>query len=598
MPSKRKRPTQNVDNKNEDSDLSTPVPNKKKKKAPYDPIEICQDLYETIRNYKTEDGRLLCEAFIRAPKRRTAADYYDVVSTPIDLLKIQQKLKTDEYDDLEQFAADIELMVNNTKAYYRKSSQEYKDACDLWEIFQATRNELISEVFGDPSPAPSMPMATPTATTSVVSMPTPPTPQPPISCAAAAAAAATAAVAAAAAESAAAAAAATAAASASAPPSGGTGANMTPGPERRRSARKNQMEAVGGSGGGGGGAGVVMGGVGGGVGMVGTVVGSGVQAQAQRGGGGGGDDEDMEDDEEDDEMSKDGVSLLASAATPTSHAQPSVAAGIATTMGTPSATSTPTTTTEHVLSNEDALEINQLYTAIITAKDGERDISEVFQRLPPRSKYPKYYEIIKDPIDLKLIAQRIQEDYYTSVTSLEKDLLLMIKNAKTFNEPRSQVYRDAVALRKLIMNRKHESDVRKAVKSSARIRELQNIQKHCLKDQCETESDLSSWQGSTGSYDEDCFDYDDRTLWSLYFTVKNYKNALGQNLAEPFYKLPSQRQYPDYYEEIKQPMALFNVRKKIKKLKYRNLDELAADMNLIFENARHYNTDESSLYKT
>lgn len=37
------------------------------------------------------------------------------------------------------------------------------------------------------------------------------------------------------------------------------------------------------------------------------------------------------------------------------------------------------------LSSEDVMEINQLYTAIISAKDGERDISEVFQRLPPRS---------------------------------------------------------------------------------------------------------------------------------------------------------------------------------------------------------------------
>lgn len=37
------------------------------------------------------------------------------------------------------------------------------------------------------------------------------------------------------------------------------------------------------------------------------------------------------------------------------------------------------------MSSEDVMEINQLYTAIISAKDGERDISEVFQRLPPRS---------------------------------------------------------------------------------------------------------------------------------------------------------------------------------------------------------------------
>ena len=33
-------------------------------------MEFCQELYDTIRNHKTEDGRLLCESFIRVPKRR------------------------------------------------------------------------------------------------------------------------------------------------------------------------------------------------------------------------------------------------------------------------------------------------------------------------------------------------------------------------------------------------------------------------------------------------------------------------------------------------------------------------------------------------
>lgn len=50
---------------------------------------------------------------------RTAADYYDVVTTPIDLLKIQQKLKTEEYEDIDQLSADVLLMINNAKAYYK-----------------------------------------------------------------------------------------------------------------------------------------------------------------------------------------------------------------------------------------------------------------------------------------------------------------------------------------------------------------------------------------------------------------------------------------------------------------------------------------------
>ena len=73
-----------------------------RKRRRIDPVEICQQVYEVIRNYKKEDGSLLCDAFIRAPKRRQEPAYYDVVSNPIDMLRIQQKIRTDEYEELEQ----------------------------------------------------------------------------------------------------------------------------------------------------------------------------------------------------------------------------------------------------------------------------------------------------------------------------------------------------------------------------------------------------------------------------------------------------------------------------------------------------------------
>jgi histone acetyltransferase len=45
-----------------------------------------------------------------------------------------------------------------------------------------------------------------------------------------------------------------------------------------------------------------------------------------------------------------------------------------------------------------------------------------------------YYEVIKDPIDLESILERIGTGYYTDVKLFEKDVIRMFTNCKEYND--------------------------------------------------------------------------------------------------------------------------------------------------------------------
>ncbi|VDQ14038.1 unnamed protein product, partial [Trichobilharzia regenti] len=53
--------------------------------------------------------------------------------------------------------------------------------------------------------------------------------------------------------------------------------------------------------------------------------------------------------------------------------------------------------------------------------------------MPTRKELPDYYEVIKKPVDFNRIRQRVKDGKYRSVDELESDVLLLCKNAQTYN---------------------------------------------------------------------------------------------------------------------------------------------------------------------
>jgi len=79
--------------------------------------------------------------------------------------------------------------------------------------------------------------------------------------------------------------------------------------------------------------------------------------------------------------------------------------------------------------------------------------------------------------------------------------------------------------------------------------------------------------------------------------LRKHKNSGGELGIYQFERLPDKAEVPDYFATIQEPIALDLIKKKFKRKKYQNLDQLLRDLNLMFDNAMRYNEDGSVVYE-
>ncbi|CAF1187630.1 unnamed protein product [Rotaria sordida] len=83
----------------------------------------------------------------------------------------------------------------------------------------------------------------------------------------------------------------------------------------------------------------------------------------------------------------------------------------------------------------------------------------------------------------------------------------------------------------------------------------------------------------------------------LDFVIKYRDNDDNRILSKPFMRLPTQKELPEYYDMIKNPVDFNKIKKKLSEYRYRSIDELEADVMLLCKNAQEFNMENSNIYE-
>eukprot|EP00092_Neocalanus_flemingeri_P080780 GFUD01100808.1.p1 GENE.GFUD01100808.1~~GFUD01100808.1.p1 ORF type:complete len:390 (-),score=144.73 GFUD01100808.1:156-1229(-) len=88
-----------------------------------------------------------------------------------------------------------------------------------------------------------------------------------------------------------------------------------------------------------------------------------------------------------------------------------------------------------------------------------------------------------------------------------------------------------------------------------------------------------------------------KKMKKLLEVVMQYEDSDGRILSEPFYKLPSRKELPDYYEVIRKPVDIAKIQQRIDDEKYEDMDAMERDFMILCKNTQHYNEDGSLIFE-
>ncbi|OAP65436.1 hypothetical protein AYL99_01408 [Fonsecaea erecta] len=276
----------------------------------------------------------------------------------------------------------------------------------------------------------------------------------------------------------------------------------------------------------------------------------------------------------------------------------------------------------------------------IKVKDEDYYPAQLFRRKPNRRVLPDYHEIIKDPVAISTLKQKIQRKQYTGIPEFVRDFALIVHNAQVYNRPNSAPVRDVLLLQSVFKEELKKmvdegliqeeetvfpdlGEIPDATPEPSPVSDDDDEDEDDDDDEDDSDDDRRKRRRKSGrpsisgrkGRDEDDERRDDGDLRKrrgrppkVDTPMEARIKAILKGLRKPkdddnnlkirhFERLPDKMEYPAYFVEIKEPIALDTIKKKSKRKKYQSLEHFMMDLDLLFNNAKKFNEDGSEIYQ-
>ena len=228
----------------------------------------------------------------------------------------------------------------------------------------------------------------------------------------------------------------------------------------------------------------------------------------------------------------------------------------------------------------------------------ELAIAEPYNYPVDLTAYPEYMVDVEYPMDLSCIKARVENHFYRRIDAIKNDLRYIYTNARGFNQPKTDIVRNASILSKVATEIVGDTSKTKDDVSAIYHRMVESFEWSSSESETEEEREGGNEEKPSNSRRR----LAKKKSVSPNYNPKKWKHdcneLLNQMVALPFseaFREPvSAIEFPDYHRTIATPMDLSTVRESLHIGDYNNPHDFQKDVRLIFKNSREYNTIEKS----